>query len=552
MSAQRHIIKRQIIELKVQGGASAAQAQPLQDEISRIYRQRIIPILDQRFNEMSDPDKLYRIETLELTLGRLDLQNLEADLVEKVRRALGPELSAQISVQERETGGVRQDPKIRSQLELFARFAQTGSLPWWAEAARPGLLTENLRYLLSEKPAALQSLIRELARQPHPRQRMINQYTDEQLVELAGLLVPAYKPLMGPYHPMLIDILQKTRSAVGWQTHRLRSSFWNHLLQVASLGGHEYTSVKALYRAVWMRLTVELGITGNTLSVEMEQVLKDITTNADESLQLTARQIFQLLPSKTTENDFSMDESSKAKALSPPAELREVLTDHKTTQADLTVDQSSLTQLEQRLSLTSDKTIAAKSSQGTDPQLSQFPRSKTSEGDFHLSEEDELYVENAGLVILWPFLERFFAHVSLLDEKQFKDHAAQHRAVGLLQVLATQQPEWPEYLLPLNKLLCGLEISEVFDFGQPLLDWEAEECERLLEAVIAQAPILHDMSTAGFRGTFLLRAGMLSVRDGFWLLRVEKETYDVVLERFPWNWEWVKLPWMETALRVEW
>ena len=53
------------------------------------------------------------------------------------------------------------------------------------------------------------------------------------------------------------------------------------------------------------------------------------------------------------------------------------------------------------------------------------------------------------------------------------------------------------------------------------------------------------MSVDGFRGTFLLRQGVLSTRDGAGLLRVERETYDVVLERFPWSWEWVKLPWME-------
>ena len=70
--------------------------------------------------------------------------------------------------------------------------------------------------------------------------------------------------------------------------------------------------------------------------------------------------------------------------------------------------------------------------------------------------------------------------------------------------------------------------------------------------MIAQAPILNNMSIPGFRGSFLLRLGILSLRDGIWLLRVERETYDLVLDRFPWGFEWVKLPWMETPLQVEW
>ena len=60
------------------------------------------------------------------------------------------------------------------------------------------------------------------------------------------------------------------------------------------------------------------------------------------------------------------------------------------------------------------------------------------------------------------------------------------------------------------------------------------------------------MSITGFRGTFLLRQGILGQRDGAWLLRVERETYDIVLERFPWSVDWVKLPWMAAPLRVEW
>jgi hypothetical protein len=45
---------------------------------------------------------------------------------------------------------------------------------------------------------------------------------------------------------------------------------------------------------------------------------------------------------------------------------------------------------------------------------------------------------------------------------------------------------------------------------------------------------------------------MLGTRDGAWLLRVERESYDVVLDRFPWPLDWIKLPWMAVALRVEW
>lgn len=168
------------------------------------------------------------------------------------------------------------------------------------------------------------------------------------------------------------------------------------------------------------------------------------------------------------------------------------------------------------------------------------------------NEPEEAYVENAGLVLLWPFLQRFFSQLELLEDKQFKDAEAAQRAVGLLQYLATEDASGPEYLLPLNKVLCGMKPEDEFDFGSPLSETERDECMRLLEAVIEHASVLRNMSIEGLRGTFLLRKGILDSRDGAWLLRVERESYDVVLDRFPWAFNWVKLAWMTAPMCVEW
>ena len=168
------------------------------------------------------------------------------------------------------------------------------------------------------------------------------------------------------------------------------------------------------------------------------------------------------------------------------------------------------------------------------------------------SDADEIFIGNAGLVILWPFLGVLFGRLGLLEENRFADDPARQRGVALLQYLASADTAAPEYLLPLNKLLCGMALESVFELETPLAEEETAECEALLEAVIAQAPVLNAMSIPGFRGSFLLRAGVLGIRDGAWLLRVEREAYDLVLDRFPWGFQWVKLPWMEAPLQVEW
>jgi hypothetical protein len=155
-------------------------------------------------------------------------------------------------------------------------------------------------------------------------------------------------------------------------------------------------------------------------------------------------------------------------------------------------------------------------------------------------------------VILWPFLVSFFEKLGLVQAGNFLNDTAMQKAVALLQYIACEDLNPPEYLLAFNKLLCGMELESVFQLESPLTAIEIEECNIFLNAVIEQAPILNKMSIAGFRGSFLLRQGILSFRDGAKLLRVERETYDVVLDRFPWGMDWVKLPWMAIALRVEW
>ena len=162
------------------------------------------------------------------------------------------------------------------------------------------------------------------------------------------------------------------------------------------------------------------------------------------------------------------------------------------------------------------------------------------------------YVNNAGLVMLWPFLERLFEYAELVKDGRFVTNTARHRAVALLECAATGQPQADEYRTPLSKVLCGLTPEQVLEPGSPLQADETRTVDECLTAVVAQAPILRDMSPDGLRGTFLLREGALSVRDGLWLLRVERQTYDVVLDRVPWPLSVVKLPWMSGPCQVEW
>ncbi|HAS47251.1 MAG TPA: hypothetical protein DCS93_42610 [Microscillaceae bacterium] len=183
-----------------------------------------------------------------------------------------------------------------------------------------------------------------------------------------------------------------------------------------------------------------------------------------------------------------------------------------------------------------------------------------------------LYVENAGLVILHPYLLRLFDMLKLTQstttqrpskknpqkmvkktEVTFKGDPERERAVYVLQYLASKNEEAEEHELALNKVLCGMEITSPFVSGKiTLTDEEKETCEGLLAAVVQNWSILKDSPADMLRGSFFMREGRLEMKNAEWHLKVEETGIDVLLQHLPWSIGVVKLPWMENVLNVEW
>ncbi len=172
--------------------------------------------------------------------------------------------------------------------------------------------------------------------------------------------------------------------------------------------------------------------------------------------------------------------------------------------------------------------------------------------DYHV-DVDEVYLENAGLVIVSGFLKYFFEGLHLMKASEFVSEEAQHRAVYLLQYLITlEEKDYAEHVLPLNKLLCGMDITEPLTTGIKLSEEEKEECKNLLQTVIDQWTALKGGSIEGLLVTFFHREGALVKDHNGWRLQVERITVDILLDKLPWGISVIKLPWQKEALYVEW
>lgn len=165
---------------------------------------------------------------------------------------------------------------------------------------------------------------------------------------------------------------------------------------------------------------------------------------------------------------------------------------------------------------------------------------------------DTIYTGNAGLIILHPFIPYGFKRVGLVNDEGFVNREAQHRAVHLLQYMATGKEEHAEHELALNKILCALPLEEPVPAEMLLTAEEKQLCEELLKVVIQRWEKMNNSSVEGFRAAFLQRDGALWEKEGDWWLRIEERGYDLILQTLPWGIGMIKAPWMEKTIYTEW
>ncbi|MCD6063155.1 MAG: hypothetical protein K0R82_1066 [Flavipsychrobacter sp.] len=168
------------------------------------------------------------------------------------------------------------------------------------------------------------------------------------------------------------------------------------------------------------------------------------------------------------------------------------------------------------------------------------------------SPQTSFTISNAGLVILFPYLQMFFSEMGLVRGEEFTNTAAQLKAVQVLQYLATGTLKTPEHLLALNKVMCGIDIAMPCPGRLRLTTIQKQTCDVLLNAVVTNWPALKNTSIGVLQETFLRRNGALKKDGDNWVLHVERKGVDVLIDELPWGFGVVKFPWNEYFVHVQW
>ncbi|MDX2246137.1 MAG: contractile injection system tape measure protein [Bacteroidia bacterium] len=517
MSDQKHIIGKQIVELQVAPGSDVFT---LQQEVSFVFRNEVLPRLESLFDRLVGPDTVIRLEHLEIDLGKIDPTRISGSLVEQILPKLEQELREQI-VRLTNTNPPPGHGSFRvsqSLTESLIYFLENGFLPWWENRENRSEWEKYVRDNLNQNPESLKKILVLLKKNPLARERLLLQFGPEILAVFLKEGNYSFPETLTQNENAWVELVRLAGKNRRWDAAAIRAVFHLTVWEIILNGNmsdapdrvfcHRFISIFSQKFRIsypdFLKQLLEFILEGKPSHHFDETYLRPILLNLWENWK-----------KQTGQKTFSSSRSAN-----PTEEQTEIL-----------------------------PSLKAKD-KNKDPFV---PWEKPEKFSQDLPESGtEIFIGNAGLVLLHPFLPHLFQALKLTEQGKFSDENNRHRAIFLIQYLASGKTETPEHELSLNKILCGLPLSVPVEKNLSLTEAETEESEELLQAVLGHWKALKNTGPDGLRYNFLLREGKLTLTSNGWRLVVEQKTQDILLGKLPWGISKIKLSWMPDMLGVDW
>jgi len=166
-------------------------------------------------------------------------------------------------------------------------------------------------------------------------------------------------------------------------------------------------------------------------------------------------------------------------------------------------------------------------------------------------ENDGQYIQNAGLILIHPFIKTFFEHCNLLDP-QTHQLLDPELCAHLLHYIATGNTNAPEYDMVFEKFLCNIPLNQSINRHIKLSRKHREQAKNVIESVQHNWAPMRKSSVALLQNEFFQRSGKLLITDYNYTLTVERKTQDILLDKLAWGIGLVKLPWKEKFIFINW
>lgn len=502
--AQKHKIHTTALQVDFEG---MEEGLGLQDRLTQVFYEKLKPALEKEFDDLVDSKTTLEIDSLVLDCGFLTGEDWEEKLLQNLQEQVRKELTRSKSGKHNYTS------KESKASEVFFFFLEKGYFPWNSPFASP----EELENTINLNQRFFEKLASSYRKNTFCRNRLFSSFSQKFITKIFEWLGKESNPKISAIYSFL-------------QRQGAEKSLNEILLVFLPFGSKKVTvSDKKLIETVISSLD-SAGIPALSPFFELE-VKKDA-----EFLEAFASVI-----SGPINEEFAMKINFLLKTMERSSpQIVENLKRSKTEIAILQDKNNFSESIKQDESDSENPT-------GEIP-LTHHPAGKENT----LNSKEEIYIENAGLVILHPYIKGLFENLKLTENGKFIDSSAQNSGVKTLQFLVYGDTDLPENYFVLNKLLCGMGVYEGLELKDKITEESKQECAELLQHVIAHWEILKNTSVEGLRETFLQRNGKLTRADKGWKLKVERKTVDILMEKLPWGIGLIRLPWMSEMIYVDW
>ncbi len=587
MIGQKHIINREVLDITVTDRGRAAT---VQNKTAELVSNKLNPALDKLFSGMSGSDEIIRIDKLEIDIGTISESELENSFTGKVISEISDKIalliqSSSSGIYDKPTDvesvnskghGVSVTNKSTDVLTQFVYFLESGFLPWWSKSiynenvSSKNSIKNLFKEVLNTDKALFGNTVAPLLKKEKVRKRLLYQCNHSCLYELL-------KRLNTDLFKSYSDQFQVLISCVGSVeiSKLLNQSFYETALFYI---GMEIKLNSKKRKITFLKEILYSALSENTRE-EKEKILFEMLLNAQSKIQDTQQKDLPLLMVAIIQ--IATESSSKSQLFQ---QMVQNLAQKNDAVINTLIEQAvkkAKKEAAGRNSVQKNKyeksiegfsvenegepdekdTIAGEKKgegKGTGTGAGKHAdKTKSLESSIFSSKPDigneQILIFNSGLVLLHPFLRYFFEGLNLLNnDLQFKSEIEVFKAVHLLQFIATGQESTQETELTLNKILCGLDVTEPVPLNVPLSEEEKQECLFLIKTVLERWEALKTNNPAALRETYLQREGILKQAGQSWNIIIKRNTFDIMLERLPWSISLIKLPWCGQILYVEW
>lgn len=477
---QNHIIQKVFLEITVNNKEKALR---IKDDINSFLSIDVFPEIEKHIKALEDKlaGHTLQIPRLELNV-EVTSSALNTELKDQIAELFKDELSECTKPVETPHQVTESDAKSylidhqEKMLKALIYFLEKGTMPWWSsEGNAMSVLEPAVFDRLISVTSFQKSIISALSKE-NVRNRLINQFSNEQIAQLCLAVLKNKK--------LIINLEPGTIRRVSKLSHVDRNAIWHLVFSVIS----EYLNTSDNQPREYLLQAIST----------IEQI--GLSTTNNHQNRKTIVKIFPFI----TENEIS--ENIRTNAAVQPENA------------------------------------------GTSIETIQEKNAIIQED---VNQNEGQYIQNAGLILIHPFIRPLFEHCELLDAKT-QQLIDPELCAHLLHYIATGKTNAPEYDMIFEKFLCNIPIHQTINRHIKLSRKHKSQAKKVIESVQHNWAPMKKSSVALLQNEFFQRTGKLVITDSDDTLIVERKTQDILLEKLSWGIGLVKLPWQKKFIFVNW